>query len=133
MRGSVKTLLYGVASMDLPAYFVNSGFTSKLSTWLTPPHRKTQMTLFALGAWCVFFETAAASRCSMAARARPGEPMPVCERKERRETPGQVFMERPSRWDVVIVPGARAVSHRILRQPGEAGDACGADSRTAGR
>ena len=39
--------------MDLPAYFVSSGLTSKLSTWLTPPQRKIQMTLFAFAGKCV--------------------------------------------------------------------------------
>ncbi len=36
-------------SIDLPANRFNSGLGSKLSTWLTPPQRKIQMTALAFG------------------------------------------------------------------------------------
>src|SRR5262249_49810160 len=48
-RSGLSTSLYGVLSMVLPAYLFNSGLGSKLSTWLTPPHRKIQITDLALG------------------------------------------------------------------------------------
>src|SRR5437868_166803 len=35
--------------MVLPAYLARAGLGSKLSTWLTPPHMNSQMTLFAFG------------------------------------------------------------------------------------
>src|SRR5213594_2370719 len=47
-----STFLKGVSSMDLPAYWFSSGLTSKLSTWLTPPQRKIQMTDLARGGKC---------------------------------------------------------------------------------
>src|SRR5437899_11260343 len=38
-----STFMNGVSTMDLPAYWFSSGFTSKLSTWLTLPQRIMQM------------------------------------------------------------------------------------------
>src|SRR5690349_4436296 len=90
--------------MDLPAYLFSSGLTSKLSTWLTPPHRNIQITDFAFGGKCgprtdgpsrgpVFLVSGAGAACatpsrnSMAPRARPVNPMPVSARNERRVIP----------------------------------------------
>jgi hypothetical protein len=42
----------GESENVLPAYLFSSGFGSKLSSWLTPPERNTQMTDFAFGAKC---------------------------------------------------------------------------------
>src|SRR5262245_42163485 len=79
--------------MLLPAYLFSSGLGSKLSTWLTPPQRKIQMTLFAFGEPGALATGASArampSRCSMAARASPVKPMPVSARKVRRVIPRQ--------------------------------------------
>ena len=38
--------------MLLPAYLFKAGLGSKLSTWLTPPHRKIQITDLALAGKC---------------------------------------------------------------------------------
>src|SRR5688572_23315210 len=83
--------------MVFPAYLFNSGLTSKLSTWLTPPHKKIQMTDLALGAKCGLAAAelgpasarATPSLKSMALSANHVKPMPVSARKERRVTPGQ--------------------------------------------
>src|SRR5438093_6251754 len=107
-----STFLKGVSSMDLPAYLFSSGFKSKLSTWLTPPQRKIQMTDFARGGKCGLpsggcqlepGESARAtpSRNKIAESASPVNPMPVSRRKERRVTPAQR-------------PGARSSDRREL-------------------
>src|SRR5262245_61331619 len=86
--------------MDLPAYLFNSGLTSKLSRWLTPPQRKIQITDFACGVKCGWPSggrqisggdgvLAKPSRKSMAERASPVKPMPVSSRNERRVMPQQ--------------------------------------------
>src|SRR5436190_24366996 len=84
--------------MDLPAYLFNSVLTSKLSTWLTPPQRKIQMTDLALGEKCGFpsggrhadsSARATPSLNNIAPSASPVNPMPVSARNERRVTPGQ--------------------------------------------
>src|SRR6266545_2353304 len=86
--------------MLLPAYLFNSGLTSKLSTWLTPPQRKIQMTDFARGVKCGRpsggchtsappMARAEPSRNSMAPNARPVKPIPVSARNERRVMPQQ--------------------------------------------
>src|SRR3989442_899061 len=95
-----STSLKGVSSMDLPAYLFSSGFTSKLSTWLTPPQRKIQMTDLALGGKCGLpsggrqpeagdSPRATPSRNKIAESASPVKPMPVSRRKERRVMPAQ--------------------------------------------
>src|SRR6266542_3698984 len=95
-----STSLKGVSSMDLPAYLFSSGFMSKLSTWLTPPQRKIQMTDLARGGKCGLpsggrqleaGESARAtpSRNKMAESASPVKPIPVSRRKERRVMPAQ--------------------------------------------
>src|SRR6476661_3849392 len=84
--------------MDLPAYLFRSGFTSKLSTWLTPPQRKIQMTDLARGGKCGLpsggrqleaddSPRATPSRNNIAESASPVKPMPVSRRKERRVMP----------------------------------------------
>src|SRR4051812_23478761 len=91
MRAGSRASLNGVSSMDLPAYLLRAGLTSKDSTWERPPQRKIQMTDFAGGEFEISDlrfergEAALASRASMAERARPVKPMPVSARKERRE------------------------------------------------
>src|SRR5437868_15346037 len=96
-----STALYGVSSIDLPAYLFSSGFTSKVSTWLTPPQRKIQITDFAFGGKCgppsgapgfpAWAGAAAAipSWNSIAPSTKPVKPMPVSARKVRRVTPRQ--------------------------------------------
>src|SRR6185503_17495773 len=97
--------------MDLPAYLFRSGFTSKLSTWLTPPQRKIQMTDLARGEKCGLpsggrqlapgdSPRATPSRNNIAESASPVKPMPVSWRNERRVMPahwrgGGLFMEGP--------------------------------------
>src|SRR5262245_15477556 len=108
----LSTPLYGVSSIVLPAYFVSSGLMSKLSTWLTPPHMKSQITDFAFGVKCGLpsgkcdaSALAMPSLKSMAPSARPVKPMPVSARNERRVTPRQdrcVFMSA-HRDEVVVV------------------------------
>src|SRR6266516_7446191 len=109
-----STFLYGVSSMDLLAYWFSSGFTSKLSTWLTPPQRKIQMTDLARGGKCGLpsggrqleagdSPRATPSRNNIAESASPVKPMPVSRRKERRVTPAhrpgvELFMESPFRF-----------------------------------
>src|SRR5262249_28527000 len=44
--------VYGVSLIDIPAYRLSAHFGSKLSTWLTPPIMKSQMTLLTFGAKC---------------------------------------------------------------------------------
>src|SRR5206468_10494451 len=97
-RSGFRTSLCGVESIVLPLYLFNSDLGSKLSTWLTPPHRKIQMTDLAFGGACglpsgLAFRACSAraipSRKSMAVSARPVKPIPVSARKERRVTPGQ--------------------------------------------
>src|SRR5439155_23775162 len=82
-----------VSSIDLPEYLFNSGLISKLSTWLTPPHKKIQITDFAFGVSVGVSNAvgveATPSRKSMAPSARPVKPMPVSTRNERRVMPGQ--------------------------------------------
>src|SRR5436305_6423016 len=90
--------------MLLPSYLFSAGLGSKLSTWLTPPHRKIQMTDFALGGKCGLPSGRSPARAtpslkSRAPRARPVKPNPVSARKERRVTPGQ-------RWGI---PGCSAM------------------------
>src|SRR2546427_2740587 len=88
-----STSLYGVSSIDLPAYLFNSGLMSKLSTWLTPPQRKIQMTDLALGGKCglpsggcqpeaLVFARASPSRNRIADNASPVKPIPVSARNE---------------------------------------------------
>src|SRR5438874_8478711 len=86
----------GVSANVLPAYFVSAGFGSKLSSWLTPPERKTQMTDFAFGVRCGlpsggahFASDANPSRWSIAPRASPVKPSPTSARNVRR------FIEHP--------------------------------------
>src|SRR5262245_47232831 len=114
-----STFLKGVSSMDLPAYFVSSGFTSKLSTWLTPPQRKIQMTDLARGGKCALpsggcqpeagdSPRATPSRNNNAESASPVKPIPVSRRKERRVTPAQrlgdeLFMASSDGDEIVVV------------------------------
>src|SRR5687767_15833360 len=95
-----STSLNGVSAIDLPAYLFNSGLTSKLSRWLTPPQRKIQITDFAFGAKCGWpmggcqpsaesFPSATPSRNKSAPNARPVKPIPVSARNDRRVTPQQ--------------------------------------------
>src|SRR4051794_35873382 len=95
--------------MLLPAYALSSGLGSKLSTWLTPPQRKIQMTALALGVKGAVDGVGAAraadgparatpSRNSIAPRARPVKPMPVSTRNDRRETPGHPPSRAVGRW-----------------------------------
>src|SRR5688572_25517431 len=99
--------------MDLPAYLVSSGLTSKLSTWLTPPQRKIQMTFLARARRVGLVRSAdggaaaRASSWSMAARARPVKPRPVSARKERRVWRMAGGPRR--RWDVAIVAAGAAM------------------------
>ena len=81
----------GVSANVLPAYLVSAGFGSKLSIWLTPPERNTQMTLFAFGAWCGlpsggahFTSEPMPSRWSIAPSASPVKPSPTSARNVRR-------------------------------------------------
>src|SRR4051812_14986877 len=84
----------GVSEKVLPAYLLRAGLGSKLSSWLTPPDRNTQMTLLALGGKCGLpsggaqrgpsSARARPSRWSRAPRARPVNPMPTSARKVRR-------------------------------------------------
>src|SRR5882672_6604721 len=100
LPSAASTPAYGVSAMLLPEYWFKSGFTSKLSTWLTPPQRKIQMTDFALGAKCGLpsggchavpaeSERATPSRNSIAPNASPVKPIPVSARNDRRVTPPQ--------------------------------------------
>src|SRR6266508_3781568 len=97
--------------MLLPAYLFNSVFTSKLSTWLTPPQRKIQMTDLARGEKCGCpsggRHGATASEASARATpssnnnapsASPVKPMPVSDRKDRRDSPRQRWTELESPW-----------------------------------
>ena len=111
MRAAAQWLeQYGVSSIDFPAYLVNAGLGSKLSTWLTPPQRKIQITDLAFatrcGSWLVeeSAATAAPSRNSIEPSARPVKPIPVATRKERRETPGQRRSSGDSDADMAIPP-----------------------------
>ena len=92
------------SAIGWPAYFVSAGFGSKVSTWLTPPLMKSEMTAFARGSKCGCFganglpgigssqvsdcAVSAASRpclSSMSASARPAMPPPDWNRKSRRD------------------------------------------------
>src|SRR5437773_10819643 len=99
-RFGSSTSLYGVSSIDLPAYLFSSGLTSKLSKWLMPPHKKIQMTDLAFEGKCGWpsggrhaGEAASAnatpSRNSIADNASLEKPIPVSTRNERREMPQQ--------------------------------------------
>src|SRR5687768_7725565 len=105
--------------MDLPAYWFSAGLMSKLSTWLTPPQRKIQITDFAFGgrtgfpaAGVAFFGCASAtpSRNSMEPSTRPVKPMPVSARKERRVTPGQPLFVRPSFGDRIVLSASLPIT-----------------------
>src|SRR5205814_498934 len=83
----------GVSENVLPAYLLRTGFGSKLSSWLTPPERNTQMTALAFGGWCGLPSGAPvadapgspkASRWSIDPRASPVNPSPTSARKVRR-------------------------------------------------
>src|SRR5688572_8080059 len=99
--------------MDLPAYLSNSGFTSKLSRWLTPPQRKIQMTDLAFGRDAG--EALARSRKSIAPRARPVKPMPVSTRNERRVMPWQPADLRFTIFDLRVM-SANGHKVRMIEQ-----------------
>ena len=84
-KGESNTLPKGVSVMVFRAYWLSAGLELKLSIWLTPPARNNQSTLFARGAKCGSpfcsvqrspHSAAQPSRCSMAANAKPGNPVP---------------------------------------------------------
>src|SRR5262252_9500602 len=102
--------------MVLPLYLFSSGLGSKLSTWLTPPQRKIQMTDFALGGKCGLPSGRAGasarttpSRKSMAPSARPVKPRPVSARNERRVTPRQ----RCECEVAIVTPSLRGVTELL--------------------
>src|SRR5262245_36086141 len=117
--------------MLLPLYFVSSGFTSKLSTWLTPPHMNSQMTLLALGVKCglrvapLVASLARPSRWSMAPSARPVRPMPVSARKLRRVKPwqaGERIVASPGRKAKEIISRGGGGRQGLFRRGGVAED-----------
>src|SRR4051794_23733831 len=93
-----NTLAYGVSEIVLPAYLVSIGLGSNVSMWLTPPFMNSQITLLAFGAKCgrpfggaQAPELPKPSLCRIAPSARPANPIPVLDRKARRDG---LFSER---------------------------------------
>src|SRR3954451_1314400 len=82
----------GVSAIVLPAYLFNIGFGSKLSTWLQPPFMNSQITFFAFGAKCGTpvggdqpDSLPNPSPLSMTLSASPAQPMPMLDKKVRRD------------------------------------------------
>ena len=90
------------SAIGCPAYCFSAGFGSNVSTWLTPPLMKSEMTAVARGVKCGSFganglpgigasqvsdcpAASSPSRLSMSARASPAMPPPDWNRKSRRD------------------------------------------------
>ena len=82
--------------MVIPSYLLSAGLGSKVSTWLTPPCMKIQMTLLALGVkWGLpsggshaseVLAKAIPSRWNIAPRTNPVNPIPRSVKKTLRLT-----------------------------------------------
>src|SRR5438876_9221075 len=99
IRAGSSTPLNGVFSIDFPACLFSSGLTSNDSRCETPPHRKIQITDFARGAKCARPSGGVHVACTgapfafspnnIAPSASPVKPIPVSNRNDLREIPGQ--------------------------------------------
>src|SRR5215471_6294372 len=68
------TTLPNDAGIGCPASFSNSGLGSKRSRWLGPPSMNSQITDFAVGAWCGFFAASGSAPCSIEENASAPSP-----------------------------------------------------------